>query len=43
MAIVAHAHPFVIGVDTFPATAAGMSRAVDWVGDGPVATWRRCG
>jgi transposase len=52
--IVAHAHPFVIGVDTharnhalsilvaaigavvdeaqFPATAAGMTRAADWVG-----------
>lgn len=54
MTIVAHAYPFVIGVDTharnhalsilvaatgavvdeaqFPATAAGMTRAVDWVG-----------
>lgn len=54
MAIVAHTHPFVIGVDTharnhavsilacphgeiiddatFPATAAGLSRAVSWVG-----------
>lgn len=54
MSIVAHAYPFVIGVDTharnhalsilvaatgavvdeaqFPATGAGMTRAVDWVG-----------
>ena len=54
MAIVAHAHPFVIGVDTharnhalvilaaatgevidaeqFPATAAGLGRAMSWVG-----------
>lgn len=54
MAIVAHTHPFVIGVDTharnhavsvlacptgeiideaqFPATAAGLSRAVSWSG-----------
>lgn len=54
MTIVAHAHPFVIGVDTharthtlavvsastgeqlaceqFPATAAGMKRAIDWAG-----------
>ncbi len=54
MTMVAHAHPFVIGVDTharnhalsvlatphgevvdegeFPATAAGMARAIEWVG-----------
>lgn len=54
MTIVAHAHPFVIGVDTharnhalsivaaphggvvddgeFPATSAGMSRAIEWAG-----------
>ncbi|KBZ57139.1 hypothetical protein K875_05657 [Mycobacterium [tuberculosis] TKK-01-0051] len=63
MAIVAHAHPFVIGVDTharthtlavlvaatgepvvseqFPATAAGMDRAVAWAArhtDGEMAT-----
>lgn len=53
MSIVAHAHPFVVGVDTharnhvyailvattgallesrsFPTTAAGINRAIDWV------------
>ncbi len=65
MTIVAHAHPFVIGVDTharthtlavlvaatgqpvvseqFPATAAGMDRAVGWAAchtDGEMATLR---
>jgi len=66
MTIVAHAHPFVIGVDTharthtlailtaatgaptaseqFPATTAGMNRAVAWVArltEGDLAASRR--
>lgn len=60
MAIVAHTHPFVIGVDTharnhalailaaptgeviddaqFPATPAGLARAVSWASTSPTPT-----